>query len=212
MIAGVLGSAGASWPSPRTRSSSRPATTFQFDLTGWGWVHLALAPWPSSSVWPVPGVPVGPDRRRRHRGLIIIANFLSLPYYPVWSIVMIAFSAFIIWALCVVKRTTRRTRFAEGRVLAQTAAQVGQHATVQQGLLPHQPRLLRPGGPRRIAGPRSAVRNRAASASRALVAANSASVQPAASSEPGSVPRTPSSRRSPPRTRTTAAEQAAKEG
>jgi hypothetical protein len=37
-------------------------------------------------------------------GLVIIANFLSLPYYPVWSVVMIAISGFIIWALCVVQR------------------------------------------------------------------------------------------------------------
>ena len=38
-------------------------------------------------------------------GLIIIANFLSLPYYPVSSpCVMIAISGFIIWALCVVRR------------------------------------------------------------------------------------------------------------
>ncbi|MFE0726984.1 DUF7144 family membrane protein [Streptomyces antibioticus] len=79
---------------------------FQFDLTGWGWVHLALgvvavivsmglfqgATWARWS-----GVAIA--------SLIIIANFLSLPYYPVWSVVMIAFSAFIIWGLCVARPT-----------------------------------------------------------------------------------------------------------
>ncbi|MFE7836160.1 hypothetical protein ACFU53_08910 [Streptomyces sp. NPDC057474] len=78
---------------------------FEFDLTGWGWVHLALGVVAvlvslglfQASLWArVAGVAIA--------GLIIVANFLSLPYYPVWSIVMIAFSAFIIWALCVVKR------------------------------------------------------------------------------------------------------------
>lgn len=39
-------------------------------------------------------------------GLIIVANFLSLPYYPVWSVVMMAFSALIIWALCVARPET----------------------------------------------------------------------------------------------------------
>jgi nitrate reductase NapE component len=34
---------------------------------------------------------------------IILANFLSLPYFPVWSVVMIAISGFVIWALCVVR-------------------------------------------------------------------------------------------------------------
>ena len=37
--------------------------------------------------------------------LFIIANFLSLPSYPVWSVVMIAISAFIIWALCTTKKS-----------------------------------------------------------------------------------------------------------
>ncbi|MFS4096232.1 hypothetical protein [Streptomyces sp. AF1A] len=78
---------------------------FRFSLTGWGWVHLILgvvavlvafglfraAMWARAS-----GVAIA--------SLIIIANFLSLPYYPVWSIVVIALSAFIIWALCVVRK------------------------------------------------------------------------------------------------------------
>jgi len=75
---------------------------FQFDLTGWGWVHLILGAVAvivslglfQDSLWArVGGVAIA--------GLIIISNFLSLPYYPVWSVVMIAFSGFIIWALCV---------------------------------------------------------------------------------------------------------------
>ncbi|MER5938422.1 hypothetical protein ABT121_13990 [Streptomyces sp. NPDC001928] len=78
---------------------------FQFDLTGWGWVHLILGAVAviigiglfQPSVWArVGGVAIA--------GLIIIANFLSLPYYPVWSVVMIAMSGFIIWALCVAKK------------------------------------------------------------------------------------------------------------
>lgn len=33
--------------------------------------------------------------------LLIITNFLSIPYYPVWSLTLIALYGFIIWALCV---------------------------------------------------------------------------------------------------------------
>ena len=78
---------------------------FEFDLTGWGWVHLALGAVAvivsigllRTATWArVAGVAIA--------GLVIIANFLSLPYYPVWSVVMIAISGFIIWALCVVPR------------------------------------------------------------------------------------------------------------
>ncbi|MFI6935534.1 hypothetical protein [Streptomyces sp. NPDC050287] len=78
---------------------------FEWDLTGWGWIHLvlgALAVIVSIGLLKVSvlaraaGVVIA--------GLVIIANFLSLPYYPVWSVVMITISGFIIWALCVVKR------------------------------------------------------------------------------------------------------------
>ncbi|MFI9833652.1 hypothetical protein ACIHIX_38890 [Streptomyces sp. NPDC051913] len=78
---------------------------FEFDLTGWGWVHLALGVVAvivsiglfRTATWArVSGVVIA--------GFVIIANFLSLPYYPVWSVVMIALSGFIIWALCVVQR------------------------------------------------------------------------------------------------------------
>ncbi|MFI1534950.1 DUF7144 family membrane protein [Streptomyces anandii] len=77
---------------------------FQFDLTGWGWIHLILGVLAvvvslglfQGAMWArVAGVTIA--------GLIILANFLSLPYYPVWSVVMIAFSGFIIWALCVMR-------------------------------------------------------------------------------------------------------------
>ncbi|MEU0372912.1 hypothetical protein ABZ070_22095 [Streptomyces sp. NPDC006283] len=78
---------------------------FAFDLTGWGWIHLALGVVAlivslgllQTATWArVAGVVIA--------ALVIIANFLSLPYYPAWSIVMIAISGFIIWALCVVRR------------------------------------------------------------------------------------------------------------
>ncbi|MFD9935179.1 hypothetical protein ACFWZ6_18790 [Streptomyces massasporeus] len=77
---------------------------FEYDLTGWGWIHLVLGVIAlivtvglfRLSMWGrVAGVAIA--------GLVIIANFLSLPQYPVWSVVMIALSGFIIWALCVVR-------------------------------------------------------------------------------------------------------------
>ncbi|MET8946345.1 hypothetical protein ABZX30_22870 [Streptomyces sp. NPDC004542] len=82
-----------------------PSYVFRFDLTGWGWVHLILGAVAvivslglfQAALWArIGGVTIA--------ALIIIASFLSLPYYPVWSVVMIAMSAFIIWALCVVRR------------------------------------------------------------------------------------------------------------
>ncbi|MFF7971558.1 hypothetical protein [Streptomyces sp. NPDC007905] len=82
-----------------------PNYVFKFDLTSWGWIHLALGVIATivsfglfqPAMWArVAGVAIA--------ALVIIANFLSLPYYPVWSVVMITVSGFIIWALCVVRR------------------------------------------------------------------------------------------------------------
>jgi hypothetical protein len=87
-----------------------PRYVFRFDLTGWGWVHLVLGAIAvivslglfSAAVWArVGGVALA--------SLVIIANFLSLPYYPIWSITLIALSGFIIWALCVVDRDQFRS-------------------------------------------------------------------------------------------------------
>nr|WP_307128234.1 hypothetical protein [Streptomyces sp. B1I3] len=74
---------------------------FQFSLTGWGWVHLILGivvvlagcALFSGALWArAVGVLLA--------GLLAVANFLWLPYYPFWSIVLIAINVFVIWALC----------------------------------------------------------------------------------------------------------------
>ncbi|WTI18339.1 hypothetical protein OIB37_24190 [Streptomyces sp. NBC_00820] len=74
---------------------------FQFSLTGWGWVHLFLG-----FVLVLAGCAVltGALWARffgvSMAGLGAFANFLWLPYYPLWALVLIAINIFIIWALC----------------------------------------------------------------------------------------------------------------
>ncbi|WP_406448030.1 hypothetical protein OG782_04170 [Streptomyces sp. NBC_00876] len=74
---------------------------FQFNLTGWGWIHLVLGivivlagcAVFTGAVWArAVGIVLA--------GLGALANFLWLPHYPMWSIVLIAIDVFIIWALC----------------------------------------------------------------------------------------------------------------
>ena len=74
---------------------------FQFDLTGWGWVHavvgalavIAGAALFTGAMWArVTGVVLA--------GLSLIANFLWLPYYPVWAVALLILDALVIWALC----------------------------------------------------------------------------------------------------------------
>jgi hypothetical protein len=79
-----------------------PNYIFQLDVTTWGWVHLVLGALVliaglalfTGAVW------------ARTIGVILavvsaVANFAWIPYYPVWSLVMITVSVFVIWALTV---------------------------------------------------------------------------------------------------------------
>ncbi|MEU0246156.1 hypothetical protein ABZ192_17770 [Streptomyces sp. NPDC006235] len=106
MVAGILGILrGIAAIAEDDVFLSTPNYVFEFDLTGWGWVHLILGVAAvivsmglfQTSTWArVAGVGIA--------SLVIIANFLSLPSYPVWSVVMIAMSGFIVWALCTVRK------------------------------------------------------------------------------------------------------------
>jgi hypothetical protein len=73
---------------------------FQFDATTWGWIHLlvgllvALAGWGllSGRTW------------ARTVALILavlsaIANFLFIPYYPFWALLLVTLNIFVIWAV-----------------------------------------------------------------------------------------------------------------
>ena len=75
---------------------------FKFDTTTWGWIHLLLGIVVllagigvfSSQVW------------ARTVGVIVavlwgLLAFIWLPWYPVWAILLIAISVFVIWALTV---------------------------------------------------------------------------------------------------------------
>lgn len=84
-----------------------PEYTFQFDLTTWGWIHLLLG---IVAVVVSFGLFVA-MKWARVLGvvvavLVMIGNFLSIPYYPFWSLTLIAMNALVIWGLCVVKRDT----------------------------------------------------------------------------------------------------------
>ncbi|GAA2840902.1 hypothetical protein RMN57_17310 [Kitasatospora sp. CM 4170] len=79
-----------------------PRYVFRFDLTGWGWVHVITG----AVVALVGGFLLAGARWARWAAVVVVSlsaleNFLDLPYYPFWSIIVIAADVFIIWALCV---------------------------------------------------------------------------------------------------------------
>jgi hypothetical protein len=82
-----------------------PEYIYSFDLTGWGWLHLLLG-----ILVAVVGFAVLKGQTwARVAGIALvcvsmIANFIFLPYYPLWSLTIIALDVAIIWALATYRR------------------------------------------------------------------------------------------------------------
>ncbi|MBF6455078.1 DUF7144 family membrane protein [Nocardia cyriacigeorgica] len=77
-----------------------PEYTYRWDLTTWGWIHIVLGALiavtalalMTGAVWArVVAVFLA--------GLSIVANFLWIPYYPWWSLLLIALNIVVIWAV-----------------------------------------------------------------------------------------------------------------
>jgi len=75
---------------------------FEFDLTTWGWIHLIIGIGIgvagffvlNGAMWArVVGIGVA--------AISAVLNFMWLPYYPIWSLVIIALDVLVIWALSV---------------------------------------------------------------------------------------------------------------
>ena len=74
--------------------------SYKVDVTTWGWVHLILG---------IIGIAVGlgvlaGQSWARVVGIILavvgaLANFAFIPYYPIWSLLIIGFYVLVMWAL-----------------------------------------------------------------------------------------------------------------
>ena len=84
---------------------------FEFDLTTWGWIHLLVGVLLAvagffvfqGALWArLVGIAVA--------AVSIVLNFMWLPYYPIWSLLIIALDVFVIWALTVHGRDIATSR------------------------------------------------------------------------------------------------------
>jgi hypothetical protein len=77
-----------------------PNYTYDVDITGWGWIHLIIGILVAAGG-------VGLLFRKLWAAALAIAlavlsaivNFFFIPYYPFWSILIIALNVFVIWAI-----------------------------------------------------------------------------------------------------------------
>lgn len=74
--------------------------TYELDLTTWGWIHLiggilvliaGIALYSASAVAGVVAIVLA--------GLSAVTNFFFVPYYPLWSLLIIALAIYVIWAI-----------------------------------------------------------------------------------------------------------------
>jgi hypothetical protein len=74
--------------------------TFEIDVTTWGWIHLVLG-----AIAVAIGIGIFSAQTWALVGGIVIAalqalsQFMFLPYYPFWAILLIALDVLVIWAL-----------------------------------------------------------------------------------------------------------------
>ena len=73
---------------------------YKIDANGWGWIHLILG---AAAIAVAVGLFSGKSWAAVAAiviaGLSLILNFMWLPYYPWWSIIVIALDVFIIWSV-----------------------------------------------------------------------------------------------------------------
>jgi hypothetical protein len=89
-----------------------PNYIYKFNVGAWGWIHLIIG-----IIMVLAGFFLFQGAAwARALGIVIallsaISNFFFLPYYPFWSIVVIAIDVFVIWALASARDLTRSDRY-----------------------------------------------------------------------------------------------------
>jgi hypothetical protein len=77
-----------------------PNYAFKVDTTAWGWIQILL-----SIIVAAAGIYLFMGKLWARIIAIIVAlvsavtNFLSIPYYPVWSLLLLALDLLVIWAI-----------------------------------------------------------------------------------------------------------------
>ena len=85
--------------------------SYEIDLTTWGWIHAIVG---AGAFAVAIGILAGQDWGRV-AGIVLaslgcVSNFIFLPYFPWWSLAILAFNIAVIWALTMQFRRGPTTR------------------------------------------------------------------------------------------------------
>jgi predicted membrane metal-binding protein len=70
------------------------------DTTTWGWVHLIIGALVAvAGFFLISGSTVAALTAVVLAGLSAVSNFLFIPYYPFWSLLIIALAVYVIWSI-----------------------------------------------------------------------------------------------------------------
>jgi hypothetical protein len=85
-----------------------PNYAFNLDVSGWGWIHLIIGIVLLFGGWAlIAGKTWAVVLAIALAVMSAIANFFYIPYYPWWSLLIIALDVWVIWALT--RPTARET-------------------------------------------------------------------------------------------------------
>jgi hypothetical protein len=91
-----------------------PNYYYHVNTTAWGWIHIGVGAvvllaglflFTGSTAARIVGIAI--------LSLSALANFFLLPYYPIWSILLIALDIFAIWAIATVRTDYRADAIAD---------------------------------------------------------------------------------------------------
>jgi len=98
---------------------------YQINTTAWGWIHLGIGVVVlAAGFYLFTGSVIARSIAIALLGISAVANFFFLPYYPLWSMLLIALDIFAIWAVA-----TARFGPADDRMMADERMQAGMYGS-----------------------------------------------------------------------------------
>ena len=113
---------------------STPNYYYTVDTTAWGWIHLGVGAivalaglflFTGSTIAKIVGIALV--------SISALANFFLIPYYPLWSLLLIALDIFAIWAIASVRTDYGADAMVDERAMAGYGTG-GQYGTSQGGM------------------------------------------------------------------------------